>query len=408
MTWVMRESSARASRSMSLEQPHLGVVAQRLERVDRRIQAAAALRAPGLQRAGAAGTRDGARRVRRLEQRRQHDLVRIRETGLLAGERAHADAVVDAVRAVLDDAVLERPRLLADQLEVGVGVVDRVTHDVAEHVRDAVLVEAGGQQQAGARGGERVGRRVRGRRRGLRREQGGRDLDLHGLRWCRRRCWTEGKFCLTSRCRTRSMSATTTPLPRGKRASTLPQQSTIIESPWVSRPFSWKPDCAGATTWHRFSIARARSSVSQCARPVGAVNADGRQNHSAPWSSRRRNSSGKAQVVADREAEAAGRRVHADGRLPGAHRRRLLVALVPARDRDVEQVDLVVARDSSPVGVEHQAGGGDPRLVGDPQRNRAGDDPQPELPREAGQRVLDRPAALVLRDRQACRPPRAP
>ena len=151
ITWVMRGSSARASRSMSSEQPHLVGVAQRLERVDRRIQAAAALRAPGLQRAGAAGAGDRARRMRRLEQRRQHDLVRIGEARLLAGERAHADAVVDAVRAVLDDAVLERPRLLADQLEVDVGVVHRVAHDVAEHARDAVLVEAGGQQQAGAR-----------------------------------------------------------------------------------------------------------------------------------------------------------------------------------------------------------------------------------------------------------------
>jgi deaminated glutathione amidase len=51
-------------------------------------------------------------------------------------------------------------------------------------------------------------------------------------------------------------------------------------------------DCAGATTWHRFSIARARSRTSQCARPVGAVKAEGRQNHSAPRLKRRRNSSG--------------------------------------------------------------------------------------------------------------------
>ena len=35
-------------------------------------------------------------RARRLLERRQHDLVRIREAGLLAGDGAHADALLDA------------------------------------------------------------------------------------------------------------------------------------------------------------------------------------------------------------------------------------------------------------------------------------------------------------------------
>ena len=91
-----------------------------------------------------------------LEQRRQDDLVRIREACLLAGERAHADALVDAVRAFLDDAVLERPGLLASQLEVRVGIVDGVAHDVAEHAGDRVFVEAGGQQQRAARERNRI------------------------------------------------------------------------------------------------------------------------------------------------------------------------------------------------------------------------------------------------------------
>ena len=56
----------------------------------------------------------------------QHDLVRIGEAGLLAGERTHADALLDAGAAVLDDAVLERPGLLVRELEVQVGEVHRV------------------------------------------------------------------------------------------------------------------------------------------------------------------------------------------------------------------------------------------------------------------------------------------
>ena len=40
-------------------------------------------------------------------------------------------------------------------------------------------------------------------------------------------------------------------------------------------------------------MARARNSDSQCARPVGTVNAEGTTNRSAPWRDITRNSSGK-------------------------------------------------------------------------------------------------------------------
>jgi hypothetical protein len=49
--------------------------------------------------------------VCRLEQRGQHHLVGIGETGFLTGQGAHTHALLDAVGAILDDAVLERPRL---------------------------------------------------------------------------------------------------------------------------------------------------------------------------------------------------------------------------------------------------------------------------------------------------------
>ena len=43
----------------------------------------------------------------------------------LAGERAHAHALLDVGAAFLDDAVLECPGLVARELEVDVGRVDR-------------------------------------------------------------------------------------------------------------------------------------------------------------------------------------------------------------------------------------------------------------------------------------------
>ena len=116
-----------------LEQLHLVGIAQTFERIDRQIQLMTGRRTPRLHRRVRTAARDRARRLRRFGQRRQHDLVRIREAGLLARQRTHADALLDAVRAVLDDAVFERPGLFAAQLEIQIGVVDAVTHDAAEH-----------------------------------------------------------------------------------------------------------------------------------------------------------------------------------------------------------------------------------------------------------------------------------
>jgi hypothetical protein len=49
---------------------------------------------------------------RRVEQRRLGDVVGVGERGLLAGDGAHADTLVDAEAAALDDAFLEAPALL--------------------------------------------------------------------------------------------------------------------------------------------------------------------------------------------------------------------------------------------------------------------------------------------------------
>src|SRR5579863_3120361 len=86
--------------------------------------------------------RNGAGGAGSLLQRGQDDLVGVGEAGLFAGERAYADALLDAGAAVLDDAVLERPGLLARELEVEVRKVDGVPEHLAEYPIETAVVEA--------------------------------------------------------------------------------------------------------------------------------------------------------------------------------------------------------------------------------------------------------------------------
>ena len=74
------------------------------------------------------------------------------------------------------------------------------------------------------------------------------------------------------------------PTPCSTRARTVPHGSTIMLSPKQSRPGRCSPTWSGATTKHPFSMALARSSTSQCAAPVCAVNAAGTQRIRAPRS----------------------------------------------------------------------------------------------------------------------------
>ena len=66
-------------------------------------------------------------------------------------------------------------------------------------------------------------------------------------------------------------------------------------------------------------------------------------------------------------------------------------------------MDLVVARHPPAVRVVHQAGRRDARLARDAQRQGSGDDPEAELARQAGERVLDRPVAFLLGDGELVR-----
>src|SRR6188472_47927 len=103
----------------------------------------------------AAASCDRSRRMRGLGQRGHDDLIRIRKSCLLASQRTHADTLLDAVRAVLDDAVLERPGLITTQLKIKVGVVDAVAHDTAEYRGNSFVVQSGRRENRLARDVER-------------------------------------------------------------------------------------------------------------------------------------------------------------------------------------------------------------------------------------------------------------
>ncbi len=126
----------------SLQPGDLVLVGKRGDGIGRQIQAVARLRAPGADAPIAALDGDGARGAGGLLQGGQDDLVGVGEAGLLAGERAHADALLDARAAVLDDAVLERPGLLSRELEIEVREVDRVRQHLAENAVEAAIIEA--------------------------------------------------------------------------------------------------------------------------------------------------------------------------------------------------------------------------------------------------------------------------
>ena len=100
------------------------------------------------------GRGDRSHRARRVEQRRLGDVVGVGERGLLARDRAHADALVDAEAAALDDAFLEAPAFAARVLEVEVGVVDAMRRDRRQRGGELALVEAERLEQQGTRDGE--------------------------------------------------------------------------------------------------------------------------------------------------------------------------------------------------------------------------------------------------------------
>ena len=117
-------------------------------------------------------------------------------------------------------------------------------------------------------------------------------------------------------------------------------------------------------------MARARSKVSQCARPVGLVNAEGMLNSLRPRGAQRAVQLGEANVVADGEAELPGGRVHHHGARSRGDVRGFPIAAGasglnagPTRDIHVEEMNLVIAAGALAVRAVNQRGRGDATIL---------------------------------------------
>src|SRR5262249_40521381 len=117
------------------------------------------------------------------------------------GHRAHTDALLDVEAARLDDALLQAPALVARVLEVEVRVVHLVR---GERAKDSV--ELGAFEVVGREERAFCGVQVQ--------------FNL--------RLTSAGSEARTSRILALSISASTTPSPSGRCASTSPQGSTIM------------------------------------------------------------------------------------------------------------------------------------------------------------------------------------
>src|SRR5690606_41727853 len=121
------------------EQLDLALVVERRQRIDRRIERVPASRRRDLDAPFAAALRDASRGLRRVEQRLGVELIRVREAGLLADDRPHAHALVDAEHAFLYLAVLDGPALVARALEVQLTLVEpsrrELGHLAVEHAQ---------------------------------------------------------------------------------------------------------------------------------------------------------------------------------------------------------------------------------------------------------------------------------
>ena len=125
------------------------------------------------------------------------------------------------------------------------------------------------------------------------------------------------------------------PRPRARRRSSGPRCR--------GRPRG-KPPCAAAMTNEPVSMARARSSTSQCASPVGRGEGGRRGDHRRSGQGQGAMQGREAHVVADGQAELAERRVHDHGRFAGRVGRRLPRRFT-GRKIHVEHVQLVVGGD---------------------------------------------------------------
>ncbi len=141
--WILATGEALEA----LEQLDLGGVVERVERVVGPVQAGPELVRDDADAAALAGRSDRTRGGGGADQGVERDVVGVGEGGLLAADRAHAHTLLDVEAARLDDALFQAPGLGALVLEVEVGEVDVVAHQLAEGLLELRLAQAVGRQQ---------------------------------------------------------------------------------------------------------------------------------------------------------------------------------------------------------------------------------------------------------------------
>ena len=85
---------------------------------------------------------NGTRRLRALFQRQSANLVRIGKAGFFPAHRTDADALVDIVRTIFNDAVFKNPGLVIARLKIEIAVIQTALGQLAKNGKQILMIQA--------------------------------------------------------------------------------------------------------------------------------------------------------------------------------------------------------------------------------------------------------------------------
>ena len=85
---------------------------------------------------------DGACRLRALFQRQPANLISVRKAGFFPAHRANADALVDIVRTIFNDAVFQNPGLVIARLKIEIAVIQTTLGQLAKNGKQILMIQA--------------------------------------------------------------------------------------------------------------------------------------------------------------------------------------------------------------------------------------------------------------------------
>ena len=113
-----------------------------MQRIDAGIQRAVFYRPQGTHFAVAAVAHDGTRRLRALFQRQPADLIGISKTRFLAADRTNADALVNVIRTIFNDAVFQNPGFVIARLKIEIAVIQTALGQLAKNGKKILMIQA--------------------------------------------------------------------------------------------------------------------------------------------------------------------------------------------------------------------------------------------------------------------------